>query len=115
MRVVSLGRANDDINDARKTAAAFATFFHGMIDFTRCDQLPFILIKEACNDVFNVLRRNEITAANNHPKFETRSKNAAIFKLLLTNSKFDMELLAFSEASEMRDEILHPSYAGQSG
>ena len=61
-----LGGADDDVDDVGETAAAAATFFHGVIDFCRDDQLPTVVIEESGDRLFDVFDRNEIAAANQH-------------------------------------------------
>jgi len=66
--VIFFGCLYDQVDDSRKTAAAAATFFHGMIHFCRNDKLPTVLIEELVNDVPDIVVCDVIAAANQHDR-----------------------------------------------
>ncbi len=49
--VIVLGRLNDDVDHIRETAAATASFFHGVVDFRRDNKLPTVLIEKAVDNL----------------------------------------------------------------
>jgi hypothetical protein len=62
--VIFFRGADDQVHDVRETAAAPATFGHGVIDFCRHDQLPTVFVKKLDDDVLDVLVGNVIAAAD---------------------------------------------------
>jgi hypothetical protein len=66
VRVILLGRADDDVDDIGETATATAALFHRVVDFRRHDQLPTVLVEKADDDVLDLFFRDEIAAANQH-------------------------------------------------
>lgn len=65
--MISLGRADDDVDDIGETAAATAALLHRVINLRRNDQLPTVLIEEFDDRILDVLVGDEIAATNQHP------------------------------------------------
>ncbi|MBB2749439.1 UNVERIFIED_ORG: hypothetical protein GGI57_000105 [Rhizobium aethiopicum] len=64
--VIFLGRLDNDIDDIGETAAATATFFHGVIDLRRHDKLPTIFIEKVGDNLPDFLVGYIIAAADKH-------------------------------------------------
>jgi len=64
--VVLLRRADDDVDDIGKTAAATAALLHRVIDFRRHDELPTVLVEKAVDHVDDLFFGDEVAAANQH-------------------------------------------------
>jgi hypothetical protein len=64
--MVVLGRADNKVDDIRKTAATATAFGHGMIDLDWNYKLPTVLIKQCGDGIANFGVGNVIAAADEH-------------------------------------------------
>jgi hypothetical protein len=65
-RVIFLGRANDQVDDGGKAAAATAALAHGVVHLRGNDQLPAILVEELHDRIPDFFIAYVITTANEH-------------------------------------------------
>jgi hypothetical protein len=66
LEVVLFRDLDNDVHHIRETAAAAAQFSKFVIDLSRNDELPGVLVEEAADDRLHVLRRNDIALADEH-------------------------------------------------
>jgi hypothetical protein len=66
--MIFLGCLDDKIDDAGKTTAAAASFFHGMINFSGNDELPTVFIEKGVDDFLDFGIGNVIATADQHSR-----------------------------------------------
>ena len=66
LAVVGLSGLDDQVYDTGKTPAAFAAFFHGVIDLQRNNQAPLVLVEQGADRIDDLLLHDHIAAANDH-------------------------------------------------
>jgi hypothetical protein len=66
--VIFLGCADDQVDNVGETAAAAATFRHGVVDFGWDNELPTVFVKELRDDVLDFPVGDVIATANQHSR-----------------------------------------------
>ncbi|MBW8639306.1 hypothetical protein K1W69_19080 [Hoeflea sp. WL0058] len=66
VRVILLGRPDDDINHIGKAPATLTALLESMVDLDRNDQLPAIFIEKSPNRLFDFTFGNDVAVTGNH-------------------------------------------------